>query len=150
MSDINENNDYNELTLEDIFRIFKKRFWLFFALVVITVVITGIYVFNVIPVYESSVTIKIESSSQSSMSDIFTSSLMGGSSSDISTEIELIKSRTNFEKVAENLNLSERFYTSEEIQEMKSEGKTQDEINRKKEILEKRYKEWYDKEMNDF
>ncbi|MDK2952610.1 MAG: polysaccharide biosynthesis transport protein, partial [Kosmotogales bacterium] len=116
----------NELTLSDIFRIFKRRFWIFSLVVVVTVVITGIYLFFfTVPIYEASVTMKIDPTSQSSsLDDIFSSSLYGTSNADISTEIELIKSRGNFEKVVTELNLVEKMYTDEEIAEMEEEGLT--------------------------
>jgi capsular exopolysaccharide synthesis family protein len=120
----------NELTLSDIFRIFKRRFWIFFLVVVVTVVITGIYLFFfTVPIYEASVTMKIDPTSQSSsLDDIFSSSLYGTSNADISTEIELIKSRGNFEKVVTELDLVEKIYTDEEIAEMEEEGLTRGDI----------------------
>ncbi|NUU99632.1 sugar tyrosine-protein kinase [Marinitoga sp. 1154] len=98
----------DELTLEDIIHIFKKRFWWFFATVVITVALTILYLFLTTPIYEASVTLKIEPQSQGSVADIFTSQL-SSSRPEISTEVELIKSRTNIEKVINNLNLTEYF-----------------------------------------
>ncbi len=98
-----ENSD--ELSLEDILFMFKRRFWWFFAVVIITVVVTIGYVMVITPIYESSVTIKVEPSSKStSIEDIFTTGSVG-SARDIETEIELIKSRTNLEKVVDNLKL---------------------------------------------
>ena len=117
-------DDYRELTLEDILRMFKKRFLLFFVVVVGVVVATGIYLFLATPIYEASVTIKVDPATRSSI-DIFTAGLTGTTSSrDIATEIELIKSRSNFETVIERLDLVERVYTPTEMQEMLSEGRT--------------------------
>jgi len=127
---LNQTNgdDYRELTLEDILRIFRKRLLLFFLVVVGVVVATGIYLFLATPIYEASVTIKVDPATRSSI-DIFTAGLTGTTSSrDIATEIELIKSRSNFETVIERLELVERIYTSFEIQEMLSEGYTQNDI----------------------
>ncbi|HQQ57088.1 MAG TPA: Wzz/FepE/Etk N-terminal domain-containing protein, partial [Mesotoga sp.] len=91
-----EGSDYRELTLEDIFRMFKKRLSLFISITLAVVVVTGIYLVFATPIYEASVTIKVDPTSQSSVSDLFTNSLTGSSiSRDISTEVELIKSRTN-------------------------------------------------------
>jgi uncharacterized protein involved in exopolysaccharide biosynthesis len=98
----------NELTLEDIIHIFKKRFWWFFLTLVITVVITLVYLFLATPIYEASVTLKIEPQKSSSIEDIF-SSQISSSRPEISTEVELIKSRTNIEKVVDELNLVEYF-----------------------------------------
>ncbi len=97
-----------ELTLEDIFRIFRKRFWWFFLTLVATVLITLIYLFLATPIYEANVTLKIASQSKGSLTDIFTSQYTS-SNPDISTEIELITSRTNVEKVVQNLNLVDYF-----------------------------------------
>lgn len=103
----------NELTFEDILKIFRKRFWWFFLPVVVTVVITLIYLFNTTPIYEANTTLKIDPSQQSSVADIF-GTQMGSTSSKISTEIELIKSRRNLEKVIDNLNLMEYFQAKAE------------------------------------
>ncbi|MCD6551328.1 exopolysaccharide transport family protein, partial [Thermotoga sp.] len=97
-----------ELTLEDILRIFRKRFWWFFLVLVVTVVLTVVYLFLATPIYEASVTLKVEPESQGSIVDLFTNQFMS-TRPDISTEIELIKSRTNIEKVIENLNLVDYF-----------------------------------------
>ena len=106
-------NDYSqeqgemELSLEDILFMLKRRFWWGFFTVVIVVFITAGYLYFAVPQYTSSVTIKVNPSSQSSsVSNIFSDglgSLSGGS--DISTEIELIKSKTNLEQVVKRLNL---------------------------------------------
>jgi len=102
-----ENNEQMP-TLEDIFRIFRKRFWWFFVTLVATVLITLIYLFLATPIYEANVTLKIASQSKGSLTDIFTSQYTS-SNPDISTEIELITSRTNVEKVVQNLNLVDYF-----------------------------------------
>lgn len=118
-----EGNDYRELTLEDIFRMFKKRFWLFVAIVLAVVVATGIYLIFSTPIYEASVTIKVDPTSQSSVGDLFGSSLTGSSlSRDISTEVELIKSRTNIEETILSLNLVDRIYSSETKTKLIAEG----------------------------
>jgi capsular polysaccharide biosynthesis protein len=98
----------NELTFEDILKIFRKRFWWFFLTVVVTVAIALIYLFTTTPIYEASTTLKVGSSQQSSVVDIFGSQMSSGSSK-ISTEIELIKSRRNLEKVVDNLHLVDYF-----------------------------------------
>ncbi|KLO20844.1 sugar tyrosine-protein kinase [Marinitoga sp. 1197] len=110
----------DELTLEDIIHIFKKRFWWFFATVVITVALTILYLFLTTPIYEASVTLKIESQQSSSISDIFSSQLTS-SRPEISTEVELIKSRTNIEKVIDDLNLVEYFKNKTDDEKTKKE-----------------------------
>ena len=109
---MNQNMDngeeYRELTLGDIWRIFKKRFWWFLVTVVVTLVVTGIYLYFATPIYEASSTIKLEPKGTSSVSDIFSQAAMGysGTSKDLSTEFELIKSRSNIEKVIKDLDLT--------------------------------------------
>ena len=106
-------NDYSadqgemELSLEDILFMLKRRFWCGFFTVVIVVIITAGYLYFAVPQYTSSVTIKVNPSSQSSsVSSIFSEGFGGLSGgSDISTEIELIKSKTNLEEVVKRLNL---------------------------------------------
>ncbi|AEX85625.1 capsular exopolysaccharide biosynthesis protein [Marinitoga piezophila KA3] len=103
----------DELTLEDIIHIFKKRFWWFFATVVVVVALTIAYLFVTTPIYEANVTLKIESGKSNSISDLFSTQL-SSSRPEISTEIELIKSRTNIEKVIDDLNLIEYFSNKSE------------------------------------
>lgn len=106
-------NDYSadqgemELSLEDILFMLKRRFWWGFFTVVIVLILTAGYLYFAIPQYTASVTIKVNPSSQSSsVSSLFSEGLGGISGgSDISTEIELIKSKTNLEEVVLRLNL---------------------------------------------
>jgi len=94
----------DELTFEDILRIFRKRFWWFFSTLFVVVTLTVVYLFIATPIYEASVTLKIEPQTKSSLADIFVSQYTS-TRPEISTEVELIKSRTNLEKVIENLKL---------------------------------------------
>jgi len=124
-----EGSDYRELTLEDIFRMFKKRLALFTSITLAVVVVTGIYLVFATPIYEASVTIKVDPTSQSSVSDLFTNSLTGSSvSRDISTEVELIKSRTNIEEIITELDLVNRVYSSEARERLISEGYTEKDL----------------------
>ena len=117
-----EGSDYRELTLEDIFRMFKKRMVLFISIVLAVVVVTGVYLIFATPIYEASVTIKVDPTSQSSVGDLFSSSLTGSSGSNISTEVELIKSRTNIEEIIEVLGLVDRVYSEDTKARLLSEG----------------------------
>jgi uncharacterized protein involved in exopolysaccharide biosynthesis len=98
----------DELTLEDLIHIFKKRFWIFFATLILTVAAVVVYLVLATPIYEASVTIKVEPQTQGSLTDLFTSQITS-SRPDISTEVELIKSRRNIEKVVDELNLVNYF-----------------------------------------
>ena len=103
----NTNEQEIELSLEDILFMLKRRFWWGFFTVVLVVAATVAYLLIAIPQYTSTVTIKVNPTSQSSsVSNIFSGGIPGmGASQDISTEIELIKSRTNMEMVIRQLNL---------------------------------------------
>jgi len=99
----------DELTLEDILRIFKKHIWWFVATLIGIVALTVAYLIVATPIYEASVTINIEPRTKSTLTDLFSATGYVGSKPDIATEVELIKSRTNIEKVVENLNLLSYF-----------------------------------------
>lgn len=99
----------DEITLEDLLRIFKRRFWWFFATVIAVFAVTIVYLMLATPIYEASVTINIEPKSKGSLTDLFSATGYTSSRPDISTEVELIKSRTNIETVVKNLNLVEYF-----------------------------------------
>lgn len=101
------NNDLEtrELSLGDILRIFKKRFLWFLATALLVGALTVVYLFVATPIYEATVTVKIEPSTQNTIADIFSTSYSYTGRPDISTEVELIKSRTNLEKVINDLNL---------------------------------------------
>ncbi|TYB87227.1 MAG: polysaccharide biosynthesis tyrosine autokinase [Kosmotoga sp.] len=121
--------DYRELTLEDILRMFRKRWKIFLLVVIAVVVITGVYLLFATPIYEASVTMKVEGSSKASLNTIFMDSVSGGfSSQNISTEIELIKSRSNLEKVVDKLNLIDKMIDQEKINELLNKGKTMSDI----------------------
>jgi len=108
----NEKQDL-ELTLEDIIKIFKKR-WVWFVLItVITTVITAIYTFTQTPIYEAYTTIKVTPSSNSSaVADMFGTQM--NTSLGINTEVELIKSRRNLEQVVEELDLVNHYNNNSE------------------------------------
>lgn len=98
----------DELTLEDLLYIFKKRFWVFFVTLILTVALVVDYLILATPIYEASVSIKVEPQTQGSIADLFASQI-SSSRPDISTEVELIKSRRNIEQVIDELNLVDYF-----------------------------------------
>ena len=100
-----------ELSLEDIVRIFRRRFWWFCGIFAVTVLGTLGYLFVSTPIYESTVTVRVQAKDQSSvLGGLFSVGLqIPGSTSDLSTEVELIKSRSNLERVVHNLGLVEIF-----------------------------------------
>lgn len=105
--DQNSQDQTSELTLGDIWRIFKKRLWIFLIVLIVVVAITLIYAYSQTPIYEATTTIKVSSSNQNSLSSLFTQSGLGYSSNnqDISTDIQLIKSRSNIQQVINDLHL---------------------------------------------
>jgi len=104
------NNDLEprELSLGDILRIFKKRFFWFLGTALLVGALTVVYLFVATPIYEATVTVKIDPSTQNTISDIFSTSYSYTGRPDISTEVELIKSRTNLERVINELRLLEK------------------------------------------
>ncbi len=122
------NDDYRELTLDDILRMFRKRFLLFLLIVIGVVMVTGVYLIMATPIFEASVTIKVDPATRSGI-DIFSAGLAGTTSSrDIATEIELIKSRSNFEVVIERLGLVNRIYNPSDLQALMAEGRSMSDI----------------------
>ncbi|MEN3009292.1 polysaccharide biosynthesis tyrosine autokinase, partial [Pseudothermotoga sp.] len=100
-------NTVTELTLEDIIRIFKKRAGIFFLSLSIAIVVTLLYLFLATPIYEANVTIKINPSYESNVATLFTGTQVYTGRPDISTEIEIIKSRTVIERAVEIVGLHE-------------------------------------------
>ena len=95
----------NEISIKDILRIVRKRkFWLIATFIIVVGLVAG-YLFRATPIFQASATLWVEpTQSSSSLEDIF--SLQGGTNTTrISTEVELIKSRRNIEKIIEDLDL---------------------------------------------
>lgn len=86
----------------------KKKILDFFATLILTVAAVVVYLVLATPIYEASVTIKVEPQTQGSLTDLFISQITSPRP-DISTEVELIKSRRNIEQVVDELNLVEYF-----------------------------------------
>ncbi|AKI96484.1 GumC family protein [Kosmotoga pacifica] len=124
-----ERAEYTELTLEDIFRMFRKHRMLFVGVIIAAIALTALYLFFATPIYEASVTVKIEPTSKSSISDIFMDQVTGSyTSKDISTEVELIKSRSNFENVIEELGLIDRMIEPEIKEKFIQEGYSEEDF----------------------
>ncbi|MGB9819998.1 MAG: polysaccharide biosynthesis tyrosine autokinase [Pseudothermotoga sp.] len=117
------NNDMTELTLSDIFRIFKRRF-LWFAVVFLGVCFaTLIYLlFFTKPIYEASAQLLVQTSQPTISIPSAVTQLIGvsglgslGGGADVATEIELMKTRQNIEKLIEQLNLMELFKGKKQV-----------------------------------
>lgn len=102
-------NELNELTLNDLFRMFRRRLGWFFLIVIITIVATAFYAFLSPKVYEASVTIKLTAATSAGVSSLLQGLPFGiggvVSGGSVTTEIELISSRSNIEQVIRNLSL---------------------------------------------
>ncbi|MGM0431526.1 MAG: GumC family protein [Spirochaetota bacterium] len=102
-------DEQNEISLKDILRIVRSRKLLLAVTFLLSITVVMVYLYLASPVYSSSATLWIEpSQSGSSFEDLFTVRGSSGSAS-ISTEVEIIKSRRNLEKLIEELNLVERY-----------------------------------------
>lgn len=117
------NNETTELTLSDIFKIFKRRFWWFLGIFVVVSFGTLIYLlFFTKPIYEASAQLLVQTSQPtisipSAVTQLIGVSSLGGigGGSDVETEIQLIKSRQNIEKLINQLNLTELFKGKKQV-----------------------------------
>lgn len=99
--------DENEISLQDILRIIRKRkFWLLGVFILTVAAVAG-YLFYATPIYEANVTLRVDSAKDSSSLESILSLDSGTGSQSIATEVELIKSRSNIEKVVEELGIYE-------------------------------------------
>lgn len=109
------NDEVVELSLSDIFKIFKRRFWWFLGVFLAVSFGTLIYLlFFTRPVYEASAQLLVQSSQPTISIPTAITQLVGvtslpGMGSGIGTEMELIKNPKNIEKLIEQLNLMELF-----------------------------------------
>ncbi len=98
------NNYEEELTLNDIVQILKRRRWWLVGITILVVALTFVYLLFATPIYQTSATIKIES--QSGGFTLSAASLLGGGgSSDISNKTTLIKSVVNYDQLIKDLDL---------------------------------------------
>ncbi|MFN4190976.1 MAG: GumC family protein, partial [Pseudothermotoga sp.] len=115
------NDEVVELSLSDIFKIFKRRFWWFLGIFLAVSFGTLIYLlFFTKPVYEASAQLLVQSSQPtitipSAITQLVGVTSLPGMGGGIGTEIELIKSPKNIEKLIDQLNLMELFKGKKEI-----------------------------------
>lgn len=102
-------DDQNEISLKEIIRILlNRKWWLILTFFIVVGAVVG-YIYQTIPIYQSSATLWIEpSQGGSSFEDLFAIQA-GGSSTKIATEVEIIKSRRNIEKLIDELDLLVRY-----------------------------------------
>ncbi len=113
------NDQVVELSLSDIFKIFKRRFWWFLGIFLVVSFGTLVYLlFFTKPIYEASAQLLVQSSGQTVNIPSAITQLIGvlpDVGVGIGTEMELIKSRQNIEKLIDQLNLMELFKGNKEI-----------------------------------
>ena len=121
-----------ELTLGDILLMFKRRSKLFWIVLVLTVLTTGIYLFFTEPQYEASAKVKV--STQKGMSlglsieGLFggLSGLLGGGS--LEDEIQIMLSRRNIAAVIDELDLVHKLLDEKDIKKAMENGLTEDDL----------------------
>ncbi|MFN3283474.1 MAG: GumC family protein [Pseudothermotoga sp.] len=115
------NDEVVELSLSDIFKIFKRRFWWFLGIFLAVSFGTLIYLlFFTKPVYEASAQLLVQSSQPtitipSGITQLIGITSLPSMTGGIGTEIELIKSTQNIQKLIDQLNLMELFKGKKEI-----------------------------------
>ncbi|HBF69806.1 MAG TPA: lipopolysaccharide biosynthesis protein, partial [Thermotoga sp.] len=122
-----------ELTLGDILLMFKRRSKLFWIVLVLTVLATGIYLLLATPKYEASAKVKV--STQKGMSLGLSiegllgglSSLLGGGGS-LEDEIQIMLSRRNIAAVIDELDLAHKLLDEKDIKKAMENGLTEDDL----------------------
>lgn len=101
-------NNINEegISISELWEIFKSRFTWFITTLVLVIVAAVIYLQYIIPQYSSTVTVLVEPITTSSSLDDLMLTNLSSSSSKISTEVELLKSRTNIDAALALLDLT--------------------------------------------
>lgn len=95
----------DEIGLVELWNIFKNHFGYFILTVLIILGIAVVYLQRTVPSYSSSVTVLVDPiQSSSSLNDML--SMGANSSSEISTEVQLIKSQKNIQNALDSMNLS--------------------------------------------
>ncbi len=104
--DLDNNINEEGISISELWEIFKSRFTWFITTLVLVVVAAVIYLQYIIPQYSSTVTVLVEPITTSSSLDDLMLTNLSSSSSKISTEVELLKSRTNIDAALALLDLS--------------------------------------------
>ena len=96
----------SDMSLKDLLEILNRQRFTIIAVALFVIVLAGIYTYLADPVYESSITLKKESTSEKSqLNDEFSRILsMQFAMDELETESELLRSRVVLEKVVQELN----------------------------------------------
>ncbi|KAF2959872.1 exopolysaccharide transport family protein [Thermotoga sp. 38H-to] len=122
-----------ELTLGDIFLMFKRRSKLFWLVLVLTVFVTGIYLFLATPQYEASAKVKVPTQKGMSLG-LSIESLLGGLSSflegggSLEDEVQIILSRRNIIAVIDDLDLVHKLLDEKDIKKAMENGLTENDL----------------------
>ncbi len=115
-------SETTELTLSDIFKIFKRRFLWFAVVFLLTAFGTLFYLlFFAKPTYEASAQLIVQTSQPAISIPSAVTQIIGigglglGQSADVQTEIELIKNPQNIEKLINQLNLMDLFKGKKQV-----------------------------------
>lgn len=106
----NENNtidNEDEISLLELWNIFKNRFAYFLVTLIVVVVVAFAYLQQTVPKYSSSVTVLVDPIESSSSLDDMLLSGVSSSTSKIQTEVELITSKRNIQNALDSLDLSQ-------------------------------------------
>lgn len=98
------NNDEMEIDLSDLIKSVFSRIWITILSFVICVAISVVYLLFTTPIYEASSSMMVEPLTDTTISNLFEAGF--SSSSDISTELEILNSRTTYETALSKLDLS--------------------------------------------
>ena len=105
---MNTRAEKKEIDLFDFIQIAQKRRWIIFTTALIIVVLGGVYTFTRTPLYRAQAKILLDTPTNTimSMDELFTPSY--GSEGYLTTQLQLLKSRTIAERVAQKLKLADR------------------------------------------
>ncbi|MCH3916738.1 MAG: polysaccharide biosynthesis tyrosine autokinase [Spirochaetia bacterium] len=103
-----ENNIEEEgISLSELFHIFRERFRWFLLVLILSMGAAVAYLYFVIPTYQATVSVLVDPvQKSSSLEDLMSSSLTGGSSTKIQTEVALLTSRKTLSSALATLDLS--------------------------------------------
>lgn len=102
-------NNEDEISLLELWNIFKNRFVYFIVTLIIVIGVAFVYLQQTIPKYSSSVTVLVDPIESSSSLDDMLLSGVSSSSSKIQTEVELITSKRNIKNALASLDLTSYF-----------------------------------------
>ena len=107
--------DEKEISLQDILYILRRRILWVLGTFVVVVAAVGVYLYLATPIYEATVTMRVEpTQSGFSLENMFTNT---SGTSRIATEVELIKSRSNIVETINRLGLYEQYLAEHEWDE---------------------------------